>query len=211
MNIQKFHQEDIIPVMRHIERLCNEYKTNPDIDTGRTHLNYSLTPCSGWEAITTAIAMIKKAKKSSTELIGRAVRKDAVTGVGIILSLPDQYRNIDDGEKMEFFQTAYDILQKWFPLTIWASVHLDEKTPHLHYGFIPMENGRLCAKRILCQRFFKNFHIRMDKAFQRHLSWYEGGIMESSQNQKEWLPLDEYKKRRQLEEEQPSPAPSELP
>ncbi len=33
---------------------------------------------------------------------------------------------------------------------MYATVHLDEKTPHIHFGFVPLtEDGRLSAKEVI--------------------------------------------------------------
>ncbi|RAC17531.1 plasmid recombination protein, partial [Burkholderia multivorans] len=58
-------------------------------------------------------------------------------------------------EQERYFETAYEFLAERYgeKNLIYASVHLDEKTPHMHVGFVPVtEDGRLSAKDFFGQK-----------------------------------------------------------
>src|SRR5690625_2758644 len=51
-----------------------------------------------------------------------------------------------------FFEDTLEFLKEEFgeKNLVYATVHLDEKTPHMHFGFVPItEDGRLSAKEMI--------------------------------------------------------------
>ncbi|WWU66878.1 plasmid recombination protein, partial (plasmid) [Clostridium baratii] len=44
-----------------------------------------------------------------------------------------------------------------------ANVHMDETTPHMHVGFVPIQGDSLSAKKVLNRNFLRNIHNQMPK------------------------------------------------
>ena len=131
----------------HHERTKEEYKSNPDIDTSKSHNNIHLiTPQMRYKA-----EVDKRIKDS-----GCRVRKDSTRFVDtLITASPEFFRDMTYEKMVEYFQRAIDFIKsKIRPDMIFSAVvHLDEKTPHLHLCFVPLtEDNRLTAKEILGTR-----------------------------------------------------------
>lgn len=104
---------------------------------------------------------IRRAKESTTEITGRAVRKDAVLLCSTVESVPQTWD--DETCKIYFREKA-----KWYEeylhekggvdenCMLSVCVHLDENTPHATYVWIPEKDGKLQAKNILDRNFLKS-------------------------------------------------------
>lgn len=131
----------------HHERTKEEYKSNPDIDTSKSHNNIHLiTPQMRYKA-----EIDKRIKES-----GCRVRKDSTRFVDtLITASPEFFKDMTHEKMVEYFQRAVDFMKsKISPDMIFSAVvHLDEKTPHLHLCFVPLtKDNRLTAKEILGNR-----------------------------------------------------------
>ena len=131
----------------HHERTKEEYKSNPDIDTSKSHNNiHIIAPQMRYKA-----EVDKRIIES-----GCRVRKDSTRFVDtLITASPEFFWNMTHEKMVEYFQRAVDFMKlKIRPDMIFSAVvHLDEKTPHLHLCFVPLtEDNRLTAKEILGNR-----------------------------------------------------------
>ena len=83
----------------------------------------------------------------------RAIRKDAIKHVdGLITSDNEFFNNLSEEETNQFFRDSLDFLEQEYGKEnmLYATVHLDEKVPHMHFGFVPLtDDGRLSAKEKL--------------------------------------------------------------
>lgn len=130
----------------------HEPKTNPDVDMLRSHENYDLVACDNYRR------MIKE-KLSDLVESSRAVRKDAVVVCNfIVTSDSDTMEALGADRQRAFFEDAV----KWFSdrygadRVLNATVHMDENTPHLHLGVMPItQDGRLSAKAIFTKTELK--------------------------------------------------------
>ena len=130
----------------------HEPKTNPDVDMSRSHENYDLVPCDNYR---------RAIKEKLSDLVesGRAVRKDAVVVCNfIVTSDSDTMEALGADRQRAFFEDAV----KWFSdrygadRVLNATVHMDENTPHLHIGVMPItQDGRLSAKAIFTKTELK--------------------------------------------------------
>jgi len=86
----------------------------------------------------------------------KAVRKDAVVMVGMLISSGHEYfENISLKQQTQFFEDSYKFFCNRYGKenVISSTVHLDEHTPHMHFNFIPVtSDGRLSAKSILTRQ-----------------------------------------------------------
>lgn len=130
----------------------HEPKTNPDVDMSRSEDNYDLVPCDNYKRSI-------KEKLSNLVESSRAVRKDAVVVCNfIVTSDSETMEALGADRQREFFQDSV----KWFSdrygadRVLNATVHMDETTPHLHIGVMPItQDGRLSAKAIFTKTEMK--------------------------------------------------------
>lgn len=130
----------------------HEPKTNPDVDMSRSEDNYDLIPCDNYKRSI-------KEKLSNLVESSRAVRKDAVVVCSFIVTSDNETMDALGADRQrEFFQDSV----KWFSdrygadRVLNATVHMDETTPHLHIGVVPItQDGRLSAKAIFTKTEMK--------------------------------------------------------
>lgn len=130
----------------------HEPKTNPDVDMSRSEDNYDLIPRDNYKRSI-------KEKLSNLVESSRAVRKDAVVVCNFIVTSDNETMNALGADRQrEFFQDSV----KWFSdrygadRVLNATVHMDEATPHLHIGVMPItQDGRLSAKAIFTKTEMK--------------------------------------------------------
>ncbi len=123
-----------------------ESKTNPDIDKERSHLNYDLVNPD-------KIDYNKRVKEiiESQKMGTRKTRKDAVL-VNELLITSDRafFDRLDPAEEKRFFEESYKLFADRYgeQNIAYAMVHMDEKTPHMHLGVVPMRDGKLQGKNV---------------------------------------------------------------
>ena len=130
----------------------HEPKTNPDVDMSRSEDNYDLIPCDNYKRSI-------KEKLSNFVESSRAIRKDAVVVCNFIVTSDNETMDALGADRQrEFFQDSV----KWFSdrygadRVLNATVHMDETTPHLHIGVMPItQDGRLSAKAIFTKTEMK--------------------------------------------------------
>ena len=131
----------------HNDRAPGEH-LNPDIDPERTHLNYELHDAEGCYLPRKYAAEVD-AKIAANRASGRKVRKDAVKLVeGIITASPEFFEGKSEEECRRFFEDAYEFVcaEMAAENVIHFTVHMDETTPHAHWGAVPIKDGRLSWK-----------------------------------------------------------------
>lgn len=130
----------------------HEPKTNPDVDMSRSEDNYDLISCDNYKRSI-------KEKLSNLVESSRTVRKDAVVVCNFIVTSDNETMEaLGADHQREFFQDSV----KWFSdrygadRVLNATVHMDETTPHLHIGVMPItQDGRLSAKAIFTKTEMK--------------------------------------------------------
>ncbi len=147
LRFAKYKGPEIGRIESHNERTKETYASNPDVNTEKSHLNMHLiTPERSYRA---------EAERQIAEAKCRT-RSDSVRVVeALITASPQFFRKKKPSEVKEFFETALDFMKQYQdPKTyISAVVHMDEKTPHMHFSFVPLtEDGRLSAKDIVGNR-----------------------------------------------------------
>jgi Plasmid recombination enzyme. len=131
----------------HHERTKEKYASNPDIDTSRSKNNFHIVqPTTSY----------KREADSRILSAGCRTRKDSVRFVDtLVTASPAFFKGKSREEVQAFFETSVCFLaQKIGKDNIFAAtVHMDEKTPHMHLCFTPVtEDGRLSAKEIIGNR-----------------------------------------------------------
>ena len=148
-------------------------RSNVDIDPERTHLNYNLGPWgSGMANLEKRLSEIKVQKRADVNVM-----------CDWVVTLP-KYRPAGtyslDRERIErmFFQETYNFLADRYGRqnVISAYVHMDEKTPHMHFAFVPAvrdkkhpEREKLSAKECVSRADLSTFHADLDAYIRRQI------------------------------------------
>lgn len=180
--MQKMKIGNLGGAYRHNERVFENH-SNKDIDTSRSHLNYELTDRDRSVSYEKQIKDYVNEKKSSK----RAIRKDAVLcDEWIITSDKDFFERLDQEQTRAFFETAKNYFAERYGLEniAYASVHLDESTPHMHLGIVPLENGKLSSKAMFDREELKHIQDDLPRYMKSHGFSLERGELGSEKKHK---------------------------
>lgn len=167
MHLEKVANGAESQILQHDGRDLSHH-SNKNIDTKKSHLNYCLTEQDNKTAL-------QRFKDRLNECSYRK-QKNNVRMESIVITAP---KNLKAEDIALFFKVAHKALQE---LTggkaneVGAWVHLDEKSPHMHYDFVPAIeiNGvlKLSAKNLMNREKLSLLHPTMqfaiDKAFGHH-------------------------------------------
>lgn len=195
VRIQKFSAGSVGGIQIHDKRLKEGIShTNQDIDWGRTDLNYNLAKNE-----TSSYHQIIKKRISSLTLT-KAVRKDAVVMAQCLVTSDKAFFDeLSPGQTKKFFQESYEWLCERYGSenVISATVHMDERTPHMHFNFVPVTiDGRLSAKSLLTRQTLLQQHDE----FIKHVGIHYGLKRGEQGGKKRHLDVAEYKITTSLEE-----------
>ncbi|MFE7084136.1 MobV family relaxase [Priestia megaterium] len=164
IRMQKFKKEAITGIQKHNQRE-GENSKNKDIDSNRTVLNYDFVNED-------KIKYHEEIKKMTATRVKRKVRADAVLISEFFISASPDYMNaMPESEQRRYFEFAFDHLSEKYGKQnmLYATVHQDEATPHMHVGIVPItEDGRLAAKdyfhgKIKIMKIQDDFHEHMNR------------------------------------------------
>lgn len=165
-HLSKYKSSNIVGLQRHNQRENRNY-SNKDIDTTMSDLNFDLVNSQN-------ISFTNKVKDiiDSKRTTNKAIRKDAVTYCECIISSDnDFFRNLDIKEQQRFFEVSLKFLENRIGKDniISANVHLDETTPHMHLGFVPMNlDGSLSAKKMVNRNFLREIQENLPYTLQKN-------------------------------------------
>ncbi|MGG1324805.1 MobV family relaxase [Priestia megaterium] len=164
IRMQKFHKDAILGIQKHNQRE-GENSKNKDIDSSRTMLNYDFVNED-------KIKYHEEIKKMTATRVKRKIRNDAVLVAEFFVSASPEYMHaMSRDEQRKYFEASLDhIAGKYGQQNIlYAVVHNDEATPHMHVGFVPItDDRRLAAKEYFhgktkIRRIQDDFHNYMNK------------------------------------------------
>ena len=134
-------------IQKHVQRENNNYE-NEDIDHSKTYLNYDLV-----NEYNQNFNNLIDEKIEQNYTGKRKIRTDAVKHVdGLITSDKEFFDNQTPEDTKQFFFFFKEFLEQEYGKDnlLYATVHMDEKTPHMHYGVVPItDDGRLSAKQVV--------------------------------------------------------------
>jgi hypothetical protein len=160
--MQKMKSHDLKGIQFHNQRE-RESKTNPDIENDKSHLNYDFVNDENID-YNERVKEIIESQKTGT----RKTRKDAVL-VNELLVTSDRYffERLDPTEQKRFFEESFKLFSERYgeQNIAYATVHNDEKTPHLHIGVVPMRDGKLQGKNV----FNRQELLWMQEKFPEHM------------------------------------------
>ena len=155
----------------HINRTDNQVRKygNADIDTSRSYLNQDIIR-GDMSDLTQRLSEVSHQK-----------RKDLVACCGVVITLPAELHSSDLATQNRFFNYCTDFIKEKFgeKNTIYATVHHDETTPHIHIGFVPVTQKerkfrskakkgetytqeRVSAKEVITRTMLNSFHTELD-------------------------------------------------
>lgn len=189
----KYKSGNLGGAYRHNERIFKQH-SNKDIDIERSHLNYELTDRDR------SMSYEKQIKNyiDENKISKRAIRKDAVLcDEWIITSDKDFFTKLTPEETKRFFETSKNYFAANYGLEniAYASVHLDENTPHMHMGIVPMKQGKLSSKSIFNREELKKIQDELPKYLSQHGFHLQRGELDST---KKHLSTQEYKDKQEV-------------
>ena len=192
LHMDKFGREALRGIQSHNQRE-RKSRSNPDIAPDKSTLNYDLHN----DGRVNFQKLIDKRIDSLN--LKRAPRHDAVYMCGLIVSSNlEFFQNLEDSEQKRFFQSAKNWLADFVgpENVIAANVHMDEKTPHLHFTHVPVTpDGRLCAKDIYTRSTLKRMQSELPQYLQSLGFEIERGVIQESGSAKKHLDTREFKQQ----------------
>lgn len=139
--VQKVKAAAVGSMQYHNDRLHGEH-SNPNIDHSKRGDNAEFIKHGSYRAEVND--RIERFRKSD-----RKVRKDAVVLVeGVMTASPEFFEGKSRDEVMAFFRDGFDFVKSEVGEgnMVHFTVHMDESTPHAHFGFTPIKDGTLSWK-----------------------------------------------------------------
>lgn len=195
LHMDKFKKDAIRGIQSH-NRRERESHSNPDIDYIRSPANFELcdNPSANYgQSIQNRIDDLFMVK---------AVRKDAVHMCGLIIcSDREFFDKLTPEETRKFFEEVKIYLTEFAGKenVISAMIHLDEKTPHMHFLHVPVtKDGRLCAKDIYTKKSLKKLQDELPKFLQGKGFLIERGVEQVKGSAKKHLDTREFKQHQEI-------------
>ena len=172
-HISKFKMSQVCGLLEHNGRTDGQRQhvhKNIDIDPSRTRDNYEL--CHGSETPFSRF-------KNRIEQLHVLKRDDVNVLDSIIVTLPPEVKFY---EQRKFFESVYNFACRDYgeKNIVNATVHMDETTPHIHIGFIPVVDGKLRNgtpvqkvnhSGLINKRYLASLHSRLSAAVEHDLGY----------------------------------------
>lgn len=194
LHMDKFKKEAIRGIQSH-NRRERESHSNPDIDYDRSAANYELHEVASSnyaEAIQNRIDEL---------LLVKAVRKDAVRMCGLIVTSDKAFFDgLTPEETRRFFEESKAFLTEFVGAenVVSAMVHMDEKTPHMHFLHVPVTpDGRLNANKIYTRQSLRKLQSGLPAHLQSRGFVIERGVEQTPGSVKKHLDTREFKQQQE--------------
>ena len=194
LHMSKFKKDAIRGIQSH-NRRERESHSNPDIDYSRSAGNYDLHESASGNYAQTIQNRIDDL------LMVKAVRKDAVHLCGLIVSSDKSFfTRMGKEETRRFFEEAAAYLTDFVGKenVISAMVHMDEKTPHMHFLHVPVtQDGRLSANSIYTRASLKKLQTELPSYLQSRGFEIQRGVEQKPGSAKKHLDTREFKQQQE--------------
>lgn len=194
--MKKLKVENLSGIQKHDEREFKNH-SNEDIDSTKSDENFDLINDHKINFKQDIINHINKNKSSK-----RKIRKDAVVcNEWIISSDHEFFANLTKDQTKQYFETAVNYFAENFGKdnVRYATVHLDETTPHMHMGIVPLnkisdKDGNtkinLSSKKMFNRTALRKIQDELPKYMQNH----DFNVSRGHENgQRKKLSVKEYK------------------
>lgn len=195
-HMEKFKKEAVRGIQGHNQRE-RKSKSNPDVQSDRSSLNYDLHnegPVNFAKVIDRRIDSLN---------LKKVPRSDAVYVCEVVVSSDEEFfKKLSAAEQRRFFLAAKEWLDEFAGQEniIAAIVHLDEKTPHLHYSHVPVtRDGRLCAKDVYTKESLRDLQNGLARYLQNRGFNIERGVEQGPGSSKKHLNTREFKQQKEAE------------
>ena len=196
MRFAKRKRGSINSMEAHNERKKEQYKSNPDIDPTRTAENYHL---------------IQPQHKYYAEIMQRVetvkcrVRKDSVLMIETLVTASPEFISIlTENEEREYFERALAFIREEVgeDKVFTATVHMDERNPHMHICFVPITpDKRLSAKTIIGnQKKLSEWQTKFHEHMSQRWNVLERGVSAMETHRKH-IPVWQFKKAQRLDKQ----------
>lgn len=194
LHMDKFKKEAVRGIQSHNERE-RESHSNPDIDYERSSANYELHD----QATGNYAEAIQN--RLDDLLLVKAIRKDAVHMCGLIVSSDSAFfEKLSPEDTRRFFEESKAFLTEFVGAenVISAKVHMDEKTPHMHFLHVPVTpDGRLNANKIYTRESLKKLQTELPAYLQSRGFALQRGIEQEPGAKKKHLNTREFKQQQE--------------
>ena len=186
-HVEKFARPQVGAMKRHYFRENENYE-NANIDPSRTHLNFNCAP------VKDTLEAIRAAQTAHEGITGKSLRKDAIVMADWVLTAPQDLKTQD---LSDFFYASYDFFKERYGsenvLSAW--VHMDETTPHMHFSFMPVRDGKFNAKAIINRSDLKTLHGDLTREIEGQLGYKVSILLDDDKSLEKSLsrlPREEY-------------------
>ncbi len=141
IRVQKVKAPAVGSMQYHNDRVPGQH-SNEDIDKEKSNLNKEYIEHGSYRAEVNE--RIERFRESS-----RKIRKDAVVlAEGVATASPEFFDGKSREEVMAYFDDVFEFCKSEFgeQNLVHFTVHMDETTPHAHFGFTPIKDGTLSWK-----------------------------------------------------------------
>ena len=141
IRVQKVKAPAVGSMQYHNDRVPGQH-SNEDIDQEKSNLNKEYIEHGSYRAEVNE--RIERFRESS-----RKIRKDAVVlAEGVATASPEFFEGKSREEVMAYFDDVFEFCKSEFgeQNLVHFTVHMDETTPHAHFGFTPIKDGTLSWK-----------------------------------------------------------------
>ena len=194
LHMDKFKKEAARGIQSHNNRE-RESRSTPDIDYERSGHNYDLHEPAA-ENYAEAIQ-----NRIDDLLLVKAVRKDAVHMCGLIVSSDSTFfEKLSSEDTKLFFEESKAFLTEFVGAenVISAKVHMDEKTPHMHFLHVPVTtDGRLNANKIYTRESLKKLQTELPRYLQSRGFDLQRGVEQEPGAKKRHLNTREFKQQQE--------------
>ena len=194
LHMDKFKKEAVRGIQSHNNRE-RESHSNPDIDYERSAHNYDLHEPAA-ENYAEAIQ-----NRIDDLLLVKAVRKDAVHMCGLIVSSDSAFfEKLSPEDTKRFFEESKAFLTEFVGAVnvISAMVHMDEKTPHMHFLHVPVTpDNRLNANKIYTRESLKKLQTELPRHLQSRGFDLQRGVEQEPGAKKRHLNTREFKQQQE--------------
>ena len=148
--VEKYSADAVAGIQKHDRREATQSNTNKDINYSKSYLNYDLSKGDK------QLSFRKKVRNIINRLnLKRRLRSDANVMCQVLCTASsDFFADKTEQEIKQFFVECYNTLSKKYgeENVVSAFVHLDEKTPHMHFNFVPVTKDKRISSRDLFTR-----------------------------------------------------------
>ncbi len=194
LHMDKFKKEAIRGIQSH-NRRERESRSNPDIDYDRSSANYELH-----DPASTNYAETIQRRIDALQL-AKAVRKDAVRMCGLIVTSGSAFfQSLSPEDIRRFFEESKAFLTEFVGAenVVSAMVHMDEKTPHMHFFHVPVtQDGRLNANKIYTRQSLRKLQSELPAYLQSRGFAIERGVEQTPGSAKKHLDTREFKQQKE--------------